>query len=84
MTLIALAIWIYLRHRKPRTTDQEPYRDPKAELPGRGAEKRRQDPAELNAVKEASEMTGHGKPAELDTGGRYELEGGWHGHEAQE
>jgi hypothetical protein len=83
LTLIALAIWALLQHRKSRGKKPEPYRDPKAELPGEAAEDKPRLPTEL-PENDIAEMAGVEKPIELNPDVRHELEGEWHGHEARE
>ena len=59
---------LHRRRRDHRNSSPEELKDPKTELDGRLA---------------PQEVTGAGKPAEMDTRTRAELEGGWQGHEVR-
>ena len=78
---MAVGVWLVIRRKRSRGAEQAPYVDGKAELPGHDAEKKRPKAGELNTTSEIFETSGHGRPAELDPEVRYELEGGFHGHE---
>ena len=82
IVLLALGIWALFRRKKKRKYEEQPFVDPKPELPGGDAEKKSTILAELG--QDRAEVAGVGKPAELDPDVRHELEGDWHGHEAQE
>jgi hypothetical protein len=72
LVIIAFAIWTLLRRRRRATGRQEEVStNDKPELPGKDNEK------VLSELPEAdrSELTGGGKPAEMESGTRHELEG---------
>ncbi|KAK4893299.1 hypothetical protein LTR27_008422 [Elasticomyces elasticus] len=84
--LLALGAWLLFLRRKKKSqaiTASSNLTDGKAELPGdSNAEKLRPHAGELETRGEIFEFAGQGKPAELEPHARYELEGGFHGHEA--
>ncbi|TKA45173.1 hypothetical protein B0A54_04269 [Friedmanniomyces endolithicus] len=82
LALIALEVWLFLRRRKSRAAGGADDNHGKAELPGESAEKQHTKAGELSTRGEIFEFGGDARPAELEPDVRYELEGGFQGHEA--
>ena len=83
LALVAIGIWAFLRRKRKKkdSPDGTVQFDGKPELPGEDAEIKTAS-AKTNQG-EAFEISGISKPVELNPEARYELEGGWHGHETR-
>jgi hypothetical protein len=84
--IIGLRGWFIVRRKRDKgTTNQRtPYVDTKAELSTTDPLKNPLYGSELGSRGEVYEIGGVNKPAEMGDEARYELDGGWHGHEARD
>jgi hypothetical protein len=83
LVLIVLSVCFLLRRRrlKPPTGSSAPYIDNKAELAATARETYARSGKDAEGT--LPEVSGVGKPVEAGNDARYELEGAWHGYEAQ-